>query len=261
MLEKLYARLNRREFVSPDPLQFLYEYEDPSDREVVGLIASALAYGRVAQILKSVGAVLRRMGSSPHRFLMDSSPVSIRRTFRGFRHRFTTGAELSSLLIASRRTIEEYGSLGRCFAGCIGSDDENILPVLSSFVEKLNLMAGRNLGYLFPSPMQGSACKRPNLYLRWMIRRDAVDPGGWEGIRQSMLIVPLDTHMFRICRGAGFTRRKQADLKAAVEITAAFRRFSPEDPVKYDFALTRLGILKSSLLNTPHPTAGHRLHS
>ncbi|MBW2545477.1 MAG: TIGR02757 family protein, partial [Deltaproteobacteria bacterium] len=104
-----------------------------------------------------------------------------------------------------------------------------------------------------PLPAKGSACKRLNLFLRWMVRRDDVDPGGWDDIPPSKLVIPLDTHMHRICLAFGFTKRKQADMKTALEITDSFRAIVPDDPVRYDFALTRLGIRKdaapASLLN------------
>ncbi len=96
-------------------------------------------------------------------------------------------------------------------------------------------------GHLVPSPEKGSACKRLLLYLKWMIRKDDVDPGGWN-LDPSKLVVPLDTHMYYITSKLGFTNRKSADLKTALEVTDVFKKISPNDPTKYDFALTRLGI-------------------
>ena len=239
--KKLYERYNRREYVCPDPLQFLYDYENPHDREVVGLIASSLAYGRVTQILKSVAHVLERMGS-PVDFLNDATPRSLRRTFRGFKHRFTTGEELASLLLGARDCIRRHGSLQACFMSGFGEGDETVFPALCSFTEELASVRKRRRNSLLPSPAVGSACKRLNLYLRWMVRRDGVDPGGWDDVPASKLIIPLDVHMHRMCLKLGFTRRKQANMRTAMEVTSAFRRIAPEDPARYDFALTRLGI-------------------
>ena len=236
-LEKLYRKYNRREYVSPDPLQFLYEYDDPCDREVVGLIASSLAYGRVAQILKSMGTVLDRIGS-PARFVADSSPAKLRRTFADFNHRFTTGDEMAAMIDGAGRAIRKFGSLGKSFKSHSRKSDETVLHAMAGFVTEL----GGGTTSLLPDPTRGSACKRLNMYLRWMVRSDDVDPGGWKGISPSKLIVPLDIHMYRISKKLGFTKRKSADGKTAGEITAAFRRFAPEDPVRYDFCLTRLGI-------------------
>jgi len=235
-LEGLYRRYNRREYVSPDPLQFLYEYDDPADREVVGLVASSLAYGRVAQILRSVRDVLDRMGE-PHRFVVDSTPARMRRAFEGFKHRFTTCDEIAAMLSGARRAIRRHGSLGRCFASHLSRGDESVLPALGGFTSEIG--AGTSL---VSEPPKGSACKRLNMYLRWMVRRDEVDPGGWRGVSSAKLIVPLDTHMHRISKELGLTKRRAADCRTACEITAAFRLFAPEDPVRYDFCLTRLGI-------------------
>ena len=243
-LRRLHRKYHRRELVHPDPLVFLYDYEDPRDREIVGLVASALAYGRVAQIMKSVSLVLAEMGGEPFLFLMGSSEEDLRSLFAGFRHRFTSGKEISSLLWGGRRVLECFGSLEECFRSGLREQDETVLPALAKFVDVLRQsMDGCRKGFL-PSPEEGSACKRWNLFLRWMVREDEVDPGGWSRVPCSKLVIPLDTHMHRIAHGLGLTRRRQADQKTSLEITRAFRRITPEDPVRYDFVLTRFGIRK-----------------
>lgn len=239
-LEELYRRYNRREFVHPDPLEFLYRYDDPLERELVGLVASSLAYGRVAQILRSVDVVLARLGPSPRGFVLGATRGGLEAALAGFKHRFTTGTQLAGVLWGARSVILEYGSLGAFFSEVFDGD---MLAAQERFVEGLLSSAGiPRPCYLLPSPACGSACKRLNLYLRWMVRRDEVDPGGWGGVPAASLIVPTDTHMHRIALALGLTRRRQADLRAALEITGAFREIAPEDPVRYDFALTRLGI-------------------
>jgi uncharacterized protein (TIGR02757 family) len=240
-LERLYAKYNRREFVHPDPVEFLYRYEDLLDREIAAFVGSALAYGRVAQILKSVSSVLERMTPSPSVFLKQSSLETIQKTFPDFKHRFATGRQLSSMLFSIKEVLERHGSLYLCFVSGL-NDNRTILPALVSFTESLTACANNPVGHLIPFPNRGSACKRLNLFLRWMVRRDEVDPGGWEDVPASKLIVPVDTHMHRICLLLGMTRRKQADMRTALEITDAFREMVPEDPVRYDFSLTRLGI-------------------
>jgi uncharacterized protein (TIGR02757 family) len=242
ILEELYSKYNHRQFVHPDPLEFLYPYPDPRDREIVALIASCLAYGRVIQILRSVASVLERMNPSPHLFLMNASFKQVRASFSGFRHRFTGEEDLSSMLWAARATIEEHGSLQRCFAAELKEEDKTVLPALTAFVNALSLKLPRSLDGFLPCPSKRSACKRLHLFLRWMVRRDEVDPGGWDLVPASKLIVPLDTHMHRMGLVLRLTARKQADLQTAMEITNAFRKVAPHDPVKYDFALTRLGI-------------------
>jgi uncharacterized protein (TIGR02757 family) len=241
-LDNIYKQYNRRELVTPDPLQFLYDYENINDREIAGLIASTLAYGRVKQILKSISIILEKLGPSPSLFLKKHSPGDIKRAFRFFKHRFTTGDDISLLFAGIKSIINKYGSLYVCFKSGINIGDHTVIPALKIFVDHFRNNKCLNEGYLLPSPERGSACKRLNLYLRWMIRKDEVDPGGWDKIPSSMLVIPLDTHMYKIGYELGFTSRKQADLKAALEITEGFRNFSPEDPVRYDFALTRFGI-------------------
>jgi len=244
-LEELYAAYNRREFVHPDPLEFLYRYDDLCDREIAGLVASSLAYGRVAQILKSVSIVLDRM-ASPSEFLKRASLESLRSMFADFKHRFTTGRELSSMLYGAKLAAGRYGSLHRCFAARLKEDDHSILPALSAFAGDLNGFSDCGCGSFLPSPAGGSACKRLLLFLRWMVRRDDVDPGGWDSVPASKLIVPLDTHLHRICLRLGLTKRKQADMRTALEITEAFKAIAPRDPIRYDFALTRLGIRRDT---------------
>ncbi len=136
-----------------------------------------------------------------------------------------------------RRAIQEHGTLERLFHAGIAAEDRTVLPALARFVQRLRDYAGGAdaCASLLSSPEDGSACKRLNLYLRWMVRRDAVDPGPWASVSRSLLVVPLDTHMFRIARALGLTARNQANLKTAVEITSGFARFSPKDPVRYDF--------------------------
>ena len=243
-LESLYAKYNHREYVHPDPLEFLYRYESLEDRELVGMVAAALAYGRVAQIINSVSIVLDRMGPSPYQFLRTSSAVQIESTFNGFVHRFATGKDVSRLLIGIKGVLDHYGSLYQAFRGFVSPHHDTVLPALSRFCRRIDEEGGGEIGHLLPMPDRGSACKRMNLFLRWMVRKDAVDPGGWEDIPAALLIVPLDVHMHRVGQKLGFTNRKQTGIRTAMEITNGFKRLTPEDPVRYDFVLTRLGIRK-----------------
>lgn len=240
-LESLYDQFNHRRFVSPDPLELVLRYDSVADREIAALIASSLAYGRVAQIVTSASTVLDEM-ASPSRFLKRTSSQSLRNLFEGFKHRFTTGMELSSMLVGIKSVIADYGSLYLCFKAGMNPHDPDTSSALGRFASMLHEASRGGCGTLIPRPENGSACKRLNLFLKWMVRRDGVDPGGWDGIDKSKLILPLDTHIHRIGRLFGMTERKQADMKTAMEITEGFRRITPEDPTKYDFALTRMGM-------------------
>jgi uncharacterized protein (TIGR02757 family) len=241
-LEALYRKYNHRAFVHPDPLEFLYLYKDLHDREIVALIASSLAYGRVSQILKSVSSVLRRMSPSPCSFLDKTAAPDIQCCFSDFRHRFATGEHLASLLIGIKGIRKRYGSLRRSFFAGFQDKHPTVLPALSAFADQLIAHANGPVGHLVALPHKGSACKRLNLFLRWMVRRDEVDPGGWEEVSPSKLIVPVDVHMHRLAIFLGLTGQRQARITTAMEITEGFRAIAPADPAKYDFSLTRFGI-------------------
>ncbi len=252
VLEKLYAKYNHRRLVKPDPLQFLYRYSKRQDVEIVALLASALAYGRVRQIEQSLTRLFDRMGKSPSDFVL-SFDARERAQLRDFKHRFTTGDDISDLLELLRDVYERFGSIERFFARGYSAGHPNIIPALSAFCDSLYAMhAKRNGGrlssglcYLLASPAKGSACKRLNLFLRWMVRNDDVDPGLWESVDKAKLIVPVDVHMGRLCKILGLYYRKTVSLAAAVEITESFIEIEPVDPVKYDFALSRIGIVEN----------------
>ena len=240
-IHTLYNQYNKRGYVHPDPLEFLYLYKEIRDREIVGLIASSLAYGRVKQILNSVSFVLDKMNPSPHVFIKNSSYKSFCKVFEGFTHRFATGDHLAALLWGIKNVIAKYGSLNECFVYGLSPNDDTVIPAMTFFTGQL--IAGRSEpGHLVALPEKGSACKRMNLFLRWMVRKDSVDPGGWKNIPLSKLVIPLDTHMHKISLKLGLTAKKQANMNTALEITSRFRQLVPDDPVKYDFVLTRLGI-------------------
>jgi uncharacterized protein (TIGR02757 family) len=241
-LESLYRRYNRRKYIAPDPLQFVVHHADPADREIVALIAATLAYGNVASINNSIANALHRLGEAPARTVRDASPDRLRRTFADFRHRWTTGDELAAMLAGAGRVARHYGSLHACFRSALDPDHETVLHALAAFAHELRNGDARPKNSLLADPTRGSACKRLHLFLRWMVRHDDVDPGGWTGVPPARLIIPLDTHMHRISSALGLTTRRQANLATALDITRAFRRIAPDDPARYDFALTRLGI-------------------
>lgn len=241
-LEDLYKRYDSREYVDPDPLVFLYDYPDTGDREIAGLVSSSLAFGGVRQIMASVEKVLSPMGGSPREFVINTTAKKLSQIYDGFKHRWATADDIIQMLAGTRTMIEKYGSLENGFAAGMDDDDEDVIPAMTRFASEI-VCIGSGAGVcLIPDPCRKSACKRLNLFLRWMVRSDNVDPGGWDRVPASKLIIPLDTHMYRFASLLGMTGRKQANLVTAREITAEFAMMSPDDPVKYDFALTRLGI-------------------
>ncbi len=251
LLERLYVKYNHREFIPPDPLQFLYKYSNPADREVVALLSAELAYGRVEQIEKSLNDLFERMGESPYAFVINFSQAQ-RKRLSSFKHRFTSGQDISDLLAVLRGVLEEKGCIENYFLLGYKDADQNIIPALSKFCESLldrfvkhkKTKPTKGLRYLLTNPAGGSACKRLNLFLRWMVRRDEVDPGLWSSVDKAKLVVPVDVHMARLCRILKLYDQKTVSLAAAVKITESFAEIESTDPVKYDFALSRIGILE-----------------
>ena len=246
-MESLYGRYNHRNLIKPDPLGFVYRYSSRADMEVAGLVASMLAYGRVEQIQKSLNRLFDVMGSSPFDFVINFNDRS-RRALASFKHRFTSGDCLSDLFELLRPILEEYETIENYFLAGYSENDKNIIPALSKFCDSLLKNSADNqngLSYLLPRPENGSACKRLNLFLRWMVRDDDVDTGLWKSVDKAKLVVPIDVHMGRLCRLLGLYSQKTVSLSAAIKITDSFTEIMPDDPVKYDFALSRIGIIEN----------------
>jgi len=240
LLETAYARFSRRHYALQDPICFVYNYPERGDAEVAGLLSALLAFGRVAQIMRSVEDALGRLGASPGDFVRSSSERELRAACAGFVHRTVDAGNLACLLVALKGVLARHGSLEACFRANDEPGARTVLPGLTGLAGELSGSGGA--GHLVADPRRGSPCKRWNLFLRWMVRRDAVDPGLWHAVSPARLIVPLDAHMWRVCTGLGLTRRATCNMKAALEVTDAFRALCPEDPVRYDFSLMHASV-------------------
>jgi uncharacterized protein (TIGR02757 family) len=232
--------------IHPDPLEIVRRHRGRDDLEVAGIAAAGLAFGGVGTILRSVGTALGPLGPRPAAGLAAARPRDLRRALRGFRHRWVVGDDVAALFVAARRLREEHGSLeGAFLAGDPGGEtvESGLAAFAAAFRRADPGFAPRGAAAFVPSPAGGSACKRPLLFLRWMVRRDGVDTGAWRGVDPARLVLPLDTHVARIARALGILRRRSDDWRAALEATAALRRLDPADPVRYDFAICRMGIL------------------
>jgi len=250
-LDELYRHYDQR-FLDPDPLELVRKQTTAADREVVGLVASGLAFGGVAQIKRSIVAVLETLGPRPAEAVASAEPRELARRLRGFRHRWLDGCDVACLLAFARQMRASHGSIEAFFGEGLSDDDPDVGPALVSFSRRAlaldhgGLYPGRRLParvgvrYFFPSPERRSACKRLNLYLRWMARKGGVDLGVWRRPEPRQLVLPLDAHTQAIARRLRFTRYRSPGWAMAVDITRRLRRFDPEDPVKYDFALYRL---------------------
>jgi uncharacterized protein (TIGR02757 family) len=254
-LDRLYLQYDHRS-VDPDPLQFVREQNAPEDREVVGLIAASLAYGNVAQIKRSIATALAVLGPHPAEALRRVEPRRMASALAGFRHRFNDGADLACLFFFIRQILEDKGSIEASFASGLAPGSPDVGSAMARFSERtLDLDHGglyqrkklpRDAGvrFFFPSPADGSACKRLNLFLRWMARRDGVDLGVWTAVNPAQLIIPLDAHVYSIARRIRLTRYLSPGWAMALDITKRLRRLDPRDPVKYDFAFHRMGLWK-----------------
>jgi uncharacterized protein (TIGR02757 family) len=253
-LDDLYARYDHTA-LDPDPLQIVRAQGTGPDREVVGLLASALAFGNVRAIKGSILRVLGALGGgSPARAVAALDPLALAAELRGFKHRWISGRDVAGLLHFAAQMLRTHGSIEAFFAEGHREGAEDVGEAIASFSARAlaldhgGLYRGRRLPvdagvrFLLPSPAQGSACKRMNLYLRWMVRRDSVDLGLWSAVRPAALVIPVDVHIFNVARRARLTRYRTAGWAMARDLTARLRRFCPDDPVKYDFAFHRMGL-------------------
>jgi len=249
-----------------DPVHIVRRFADPADREVVGFCAAGLAFGRVASVLQSIEALLAVMGPAPAAFVRSFEVDRERRRFEPLVHRWIRGRDLAALMLVLRRMLRDHGSIEAFFAAGDKPETPNVYDALESFSSraletdlrqvygaKLPVRAG--VGYFFPRPSRGSACKRLNLFLRWMVRRDAIDLGVWRTPAPSRLVVPLDTHVVRVGRCLRLTRRTSPGWNMAADITAALRAVDGADPVRYDFSLCHIGMMNAYGFNRPQRDA------
>lgn len=254
-LDALVEHYDYAAHLARDPLRFVLSYDDAADMEVAGLVAACLAYGRVDRVLVAAADALSRMGTRPAAFVRDFDPKgrAERKLFGDFLHRMTGPDEMTALCAATGGAIRLHGCIEALFAQGMTPQATTIRPALEHLVADLRAHAmtatggvTRRLRFMLPSPSEGSACKRLNMWLRWMVRRQVgLDPGPWVSARPGQLVVPLDVHVVRFSQFFGLTRRRTPDWKMADEVTALLRRLDPLDPVKYDFALSHIGMSRS----------------
>jgi uncharacterized protein (TIGR02757 family) len=236
-----------------DPVHIVRRFERADDREVVGFVAAGLAFGRVASVLQSIEALLAVMGPSPAEFVRRFDLDRERARFDPLVHRWIRGRDLMALVTALQHMLSRHGSIEAFFAaGDVGGAD--VRDAVESFsarcldLDYRPVYGGRRptragVGYFFPQPSKGSACKRLNLFLRWMVRRDAIDLGVWTTPSPARLVVPLDTHVVRLGQCLRLTRRASPGWAMAADITASLRALDPADPIRFDFSLCHVGMM------------------
>ena len=253
-LDEQYDQFNDALSVT-DPIQIVRRFASPADQEIVGFCASALAFGRVQSVLNSIEGLLSAMGPDPAAYVRAFEPARDRRTLDHLVHRWTRGIDLAALVWILRQMLESHGSIEAFFADGADPAAETIEPALDAFSKRACALDQRavygrtvrkpGVSYFFARPSSGGACKRLNLFLRWMVRKDGVDLGVWTRVRPAQLIVPLDTHVIRLGRCLRLTRYNSPGWRMAADITASLRQLDPLDPVRYDFSLCHIGMMNA----------------
>jgi len=253
-LERLYHDYNREDSAA-DPVQLVRPYARPEDREIAGFCAAALACCLVASVLASISTLFRIMGGRPAQFVRAFDPSEEHPELRAMVHRWTRGVDIAALLWILRQMLERSGSVEAFFAEGLADSDVDVSGALDSFSTRalaidVRPVYGRvpkraGVCYFFPRPSAGSACKRLNLFLRWMVRSDEVDLGVWRSVRPGQLIVPLDTHIIRLARCLRLTRYTSPGWKMAADVTARLRALDPGDPVRFDFSICHVGMMNA----------------
>jgi uncharacterized protein (TIGR02757 family) len=239
--------------ISPDPLQFLHLFSDPKDIEVMGFIASVFAYGNIKQIINTLSKIVAASENNPYLFVKNFNSKVDSEKLKGIKHRFYSEKDIIDLFSILNLTYKKFGLLRNLFLKFYNVNEINLKNSISNFSnhflgleQKSNKIKNLSLGFkfMFPLPELGSACKRMNLFLRWMVRKDDLDFGLWSEIPTNKLIIPVDIHVARICKQLKLTKRKNVSWKMAEEITANLKKFDRVDPVKYDFAICHIGMRK-----------------
>jgi len=249
-----------------DPVHIVRRYASREDREIVGFCAAALAFGRVASVLQSVEALLRVMGPRPAEYVRRFAPASDAAPLLPLVHRWIRGRDLVALVLVLQRMLREHESIEGSFLAGDDPSTPDVHAALDSFSTRaletdLTAAYGRRrparagVAYFFPRPSAGSACKRLNLFLRWMVRKDAIDLAVWTRVASSRLVVPLDTHVIRLGRCLRLTRYTSPGWKMAAEITASLREMDAADPVRFDFSLCHVGMMNACGFSKPQRDA------
>jgi uncharacterized protein (TIGR02757 family) len=243
-LDFWYGKINESEFIPADPVQFPRRYRAAADIEIAAFLAATIAWGRRDLILRSAERMFALLGPGPAAFVTAGD---YRKLKDRCVHRTFFEPDLKYFCRGFKRCFETYGSLENLFASVIGADSSggSVWEGIALFRETMAAANGGRYTKHIANPGAGSACKRINLALRWLVRREGpVDLGLWKSVSPAALYIPLDLHVARTARRLGLldSGRKANDRKAVTALTEKLRRFCPEDPVKYDLALFGMGV-------------------
>jgi uncharacterized protein (TIGR02757 family) len=250
ILNQKVKKYNQLDFITHDPISIPHQFSKKQDIEIAGLFAAIFAWGQRITIINKCNDLLARLDHAPHDFIINHQEKDLLRLTQ-FSHRTFNDTDLLYFVFFLQQHYKKYASLEQAFLFGLNQKDPTTEQGLNGFREYFFSLedAPQRTKKHIASPAQNSACKRLNMYLRWMVRKDnmGVDFGIWNGIKSSQLICPLDVHVSRVARSFGLIQRKQDDWQTAVELTNVLKQFDPKDPVKYDFALFGMGVEHESL--------------
>lgn len=251
LLEDAVLRFNQPAFIEADPISVPHAFGGLQDREIMGFWAATLAWGQRKAIIQSAQKIAALMDHAPHDFILHHEEKD-RQRFLEFKHRTFQATDTLWFLEFFQQYYRRNDSLETAFSRHLTPGAATVEQALRGFHELFfdHPDAPQRTRKHVATPARGSTCKRLNMFLRWMVRRDAagVDFGVWTGISPAQLLIPLDVHVERVARGLGLLKRRQSDWQAVLELTENLRAYDPADPVKYDFALFGLGVLERKLL-------------
>jgi uncharacterized protein (TIGR02757 family) len=239
-LEAAVKRYNVPNFIEKDPISVPHRFSKLQDIEIIGFWISMLAWGQRMTIINSANSLLERMDNAPYDFIINHLEKD-RTRFLDFKHRTFQTTDTLYFLEFFQNYYQNNHSLETAFKQHLSPDDVTTEKALIGYHNLFfdHPFAPNRTRKHVSTPVRGSTCKRLNMYLRWMVRKDdaGVDFGLWQGIKPAQLLIPLDVHVDRVARQWGLLHREKTDWKAVLELTETLRNFDPNDPVKYDFAL------------------------
>ncbi|MEM9921173.1 MAG: TIGR02757 family protein [Bacteroidota bacterium] len=246
-LDEAADRFNRPDFIENDPISIPHSFQKQQDIEIMGFWTAMLAWGQRVTIINKAKELAKLMDHQPHDFILHHKEKD-RKKFLEFKHRTFNSTDTLYFLEFLQHWYRSHDSLEEAFTKHLQSDDPHTGNALTGFHKlffSLEHAPHRTRKHV-ATPARKSSCKRLNMFLRWMVRKDdrGVDFGLWNNIRTDQLLIPLDVHVERIARRLGLLTRKQRDFQAVVELTEQLRRFDPNDPVRYDFSLFGIGVLE-----------------
>ena len=246
LLEAAVDQYNHPDFIESDPISIPHQFSLKQDREIMGFWTAMLAWGQRKTIINNANKLVELMDGAPYDFVLHHQEED-RRVFLDFKHRTFQATDTLYFLEFFQQYYRQHDSLEDAFASQLSPTALNAESALAGFQSLFFALpdAPERTRKHIPSPLRGSTCKRLNMFLRWMVRKDnkGVDFGIWDRIAPSQLLIPLDVHVDRIARSLGLLERKQTDWQAVLELSEVLRSFDPADPVKYDFALFGMGVL------------------